>query len=424
MIPGTHAMDKVIQQPRGLTRRRSIVLGAAALLLLGAAVAVPSVRRWAQTDRSVSAARLRIADVVRGDLERDVAAQGRIVAALHPTLFSPAQGIVVLEVKAGTVVKKGQDLARVDSPELLSRANQERSSLQSLQADLGRQEIAARQAGLKSRQSVEVLTMRRNAARRARERAEQLFKEGLLNSVDYERAQDDLQTAELELKNAGETAQLEKETLEFELRNRRLAVERQASVARELQRQVDLLRVTAPFDGMVATINVQDRDSVGPNQPILTVVDLSAFEVEFDVPENYATLLAPGTRAEILYEGRTYPGKVTVVSPEVRDSQVRGTVAFDGDTPPGLRQSQRVSVRMVLEKKDGVLKTARGPFLESGGGRYAYVVEGGIATRREIAVGAVSVTEVEIVRGLREGDRIVVSDTSLFEGAGTVLVRD
>jgi HlyD family secretion protein len=424
MITSTSAMDKVIEQPRGMTRRRAILLAAVAALLLGAAVAVPTVRRWAQTERSVPASRLRFADVVRGDIERDVAAQGRIVAALHPTLFSPAQGIVALEVKAGTVVSKGQELARVDSPELLSRHNQERSSLLSLQADLGRQEIAARQAVLRSRQSVDVLTMRRNAARRARERAEELFKEGLLNSVDYERAQDDLQTAELELRNAHETAQLEKETLEFELRNRRLAVERQASVARELQRQVELLRVVAPFDGMVATVNVQDRDAVGPNQAVLTIVDLSAFEVEFDVPENYATLLAPGTRAEILYEGRTYPGKVTVVSPEVRDSQVRGTVVFDGDTPPGLRQSQRVSVRMVLERKSGVLKTARGPFLESGGGRHAYVVEDGIARRRDIGVGAVSVSEVEIVRGLREGERIVVSDTSVFEGAGTVLVRE
>jgi HlyD family secretion protein len=424
MIPGTSSMDKVIEQPRGLTRRRAVLIAAASVLLLGAAAAVPTVRRWAATERSVPGSRLRIADVVRGDLERDVAAQGRIVAALHPTLFSPAQGIVALAVKAGTVVKKGQDLARVESPELLSRFNQERSSLQALQGDLGRQEIATRQAGLRSRQNVEVLTMRRNAARRARERAEQLYKEGLLNSVDYERSEDDRQTAELELKNAVETQQMENETLEFELHNRRLAVERQASVARELQRQVDLLRVTAPFDGMVATVNVQDRDAVGPNQAILTIVDLSAFEVEFEVPENYATLLAPGTHAEILYEGRTYPGKVTVVSPEVRDSQVRGTVAFDGETPPGLRQSQRVSVRMVLEQKNGVLKTARGPFLESGGGRYAYVVEGGIARRREIAVGAVSVSEVEILRGLGEGERIVVSDTSLFEGAGTVLIRD
>ena len=417
-------MDKVVTPPRGLTRRRAILIGAGAALLLALALAVPLLRRWAVTDRSVEASRLRLATVVRGDLERDVAAQGRIVAALHPTLFSPAQGIVALTAKAGSVVKKGQLLAHIDSPELVSRFNQERASTQSLEADLGRQEIAVRQAVLRTRQNIEVLTMRRNAARRARERAQELFAQGLLNKVDEERSEDDLQTAELELKNAQESTQLEKETLEFELRNRRLAVDRQASVARELQRQVDLLQVTAPFDGMVATVNVQDRDAVGPNQPVLTIVDLSAFEVEFDVPENYAALLAPGTRAEILYEGRPYPGRVTVVSPEVRDSQVRGTVVFDGDTPPNLRQSQRVSVRMVLERRQGVLKTARGPFLESGGGRSVYVVEGGIATRRPVEVGAVSVAEVEILRGLAEGQRIVVSDTSIFEGANTVLIRE
>jgi len=416
-------MDRVVDTPRGLTRRRRLLLAAGVLLLLGLGFSVPLLRRWAVSERSVEASRLRFATVVRGDLERDVAAQGRIVAALHPTLFSPAQGIVALTAKAGSVVKKGELLARIESPELLSRFNQEKATTQSLQADLGRQEIAVRQAGLRARQSIDVLTMRRNAARRARERAQELFGQGLLNKVDEERSGDDLQTAELELKNAHETAQLEKETLEFELRNRRLAVERQASVAQELQRQVDLLQVRAPFAGMVATVALQDRDAVAPNQAVLTIVDLSAFEVEFDVPENYAALLAPGTRAEILYEGRTYPGRVTVVSPEVRDSQVRGTVVFDGATPANLRQSQRVSVRMVLERRSNVLKTARGPFLESGGGRYAYVVEGGMATRREVQVGAVSVGEVEILRGLSEGQQLVVSDTSVFEGANTVLIR-
>ena len=112
-----------------------------------------------------------------------------------------------------------------------------------------------------------------------------------------------------------------------------------------------------------------------------------------------------------------------MVSPEIRDSQVRGTVVFDGETPPNLRQSQRVSVRMVLERKTSVVKTARGPFLESGGGRHAYVVENGVAAKREIEVGAVSVSEVEIVRGIQPGEKVVISDTSVFEGAKTVLIR-
>jgi HlyD family secretion protein len=409
MIPGTSAMDKVIEQPRGLGARRWGLIGLVAVVLLGVAALVPAARRWSRADRAVDAARLRVADVVRGDLERDVSAQGRIVAALHPTLFSPAQGIVTLDVKAGSEVKQGQLLARVESPELKSRLVQEQSTLASLRSDLGRQEIAARQ-------SVDVLTMRLAAARRGRERAEALFKEGLLNRVDQEKAIDDLEEATLSLRNAKESGQLEVD-------NRRLAVARQQSIVSEMQRLVTGLAVTAPFDGMVATVNVQDRDAVNQNQPLLTVVNLSEFEVEFDIPENYASDMAMGTRAEILYEGKMYPGKVTAVSPEIRDSQVRGTVVFDGETPPNLRQSQRVSVRMVLERKTGVVKTARGPFLESGGGRQAYVVDNGVAVKREIQVGAVSVSEVEITKGVNPGERIVVSDTSVFEGARTVLIR-
>ena len=76
-----------------------------------------------------------------------------------------------------------------------------------------------------------------------------------------------------------------------------------------------------------------------------------------------------------------------------------------------------------MERKTGVVKTARGPFLESGGGRQAYVVDNGVAVKREIQVGAVSVSEVEILKGVSPGEKVVVSDTSVFEGARTVLIR-
>lgn len=423
MIQGTSAMDKAVAQPKGLGRRNVILMAAGGAALLVAAVLAPAVLRWMRAERAIDSNRLNVGVVSRGDLDRDVSAQGRIVAALHPTLFSPVAGIVALSVKAGTEVRKGQLLARIESPELMSRRAQERSTLLALQGDLGRQEIAARQSGLRTRQALEVQTMRQAAARRAMVRAQELFEQGLLNKVDFERTKDDLEIAGLELAQAQQTLQLEKETLEYEVSNRRLQVARQRSVVDETERQVRGLEVAAPFDGMVATVNVQDRDAVAANGPILTVVNLSAFEVEFDVAENYASDLLPGTQAEILYEGKTYPGKVTVVSPEIRDSQVKGTLAFDGDTPPGLRQSQRVSVRMLLERKSNVLKLPRGPFVESGGGRHAYVVEDGVATKREIQVGAVSVSEVEVVRGLQAGDQVVVSDTSIFEGAKTVLIR-
>jgi len=423
MIPGTHAMDKPVERTKGLSRRQLILLVAAGAILVAVALSIPAMLRWARADRAVDSARLNFGVVKRGDLDRDVSGQGRIVAALHPTLFTPVSGIVSLSVKAGTEVKKGQLLARVDSPELVSRRVQERSTLQALQSDLGRQEIAARQAAQRAKQTADILAMRLAAAERAMTRAQELSQQGLINRVDFERAKDELELARLEAESAKQTAQFERESLTFEVQNRRLQVARQQSVVLETERQVQQLQIAAPFDGMVANVNIQDRDAVPANAPVMTVVNLAAFEVEFDVAENYASDLLPGTPAEIQYEGKPYPGKVTAVSPEIRDSQVRGTVVFDGKSPEGLRQSQRVSVRLLLERKTNVLKAPRGPFVESGGGRTAYVVEDGIATKREIQVGSMSVSEVEIVRGLQEGDQLVISDTSQFEGARTVLIR-
>jgi HlyD family secretion protein len=424
MIENTSAMDKAIAKTRGISMRTIAGLTAGAVLVGGFVLAIPTIRRWSRAERSIDGARLRTGVVARGDLERDVSAEGRIVAALHPTLFSPAQGIVTVAVKAGSEVKKGQVLARIESPELRSRLAQARSTLASLEADRGRQRIGSRQAEMRAKQNVDVLGVRAAAADRAMQRAQTSSDEGLIGRAEFEKAQDDARIAAIELKNAQGSADLDKETLEYDVRTRELDVERQRTALAELQRQVDELTVAAPFDGMVANLGVQDRDAVAPNQPILTVVNLSAFEVEFQVPENESSEVTPGTRAEIFYEGRTYPGKVTAISPEIRDSQVRGTVVFAGDPPAGLRQSQRVTTRIVLEKRVNVLKVPRGPFLESGGGRRAYVVDAGMATVREIEAGASSVSEVEIVRGLEPGERIVLSDISVFEGAKTVLLTN
>lgn len=424
MIDDLSAMDRPVERPRGLSRRAVLGIAAGVAAVAGLALLAPTVRRWARAEKAVAAASIRIGTVVKGTLVRDASAQGRIVASLHPTLFSPAQGIVSLSVKAGANVTRGQLLARIESPELKSRLAQERSTLAVLRSSLGRQKIEARQQTFKDAQNVALLELKLEAARRLLERARRTFDEGILNRTDFEKAKDDVKIAEMELANAREAEKLGVETASYDLRDKELQEERQASGVAELQRQVDQLTIVAPFDGMVATVNLQDRDAVAANAAVLTVVNLAKFEVEITLPENYAVDALPGTVTRILYEGREYPGRVTAISPEIRDSQVTGTVVFDGEPPSGLRQSQRVSVRMVFEDKPNVLKLPRGPFLESGGGRQAFVVADGIATRKDIAVGAISVSEVEIVRGLSEGDKVVVSDTSDFAGARTVLIRN
>ncbi len=423
MIQSTSAMDRPVER-RGATSTRLVVGGLAlAVLAVVAIFALPRVSSWWSAERSIDISRLRTAAVTRGDLQRDLSVQGRIIAAFHPTTSSSSSGIVSLRVRAGDVVEKGQVLAVVDSPELRSRLEQEQSTLLSLGSDLDRQRIAARQTVLADKQAVDLAAVGLEAARRAMSRAERSRAEGILNDVELERAQDDLARARLSLDHARQSAQLQEETLEFEVRNRELLIERHRLVVQELRRQVGDLHVRAPVGGLVARLDVEEHDAVTPGQALVAVVDLTTFEVEILIPESYADEIGHGTTAIINYSGSEYSAAVRSVSPEVEGSQVRGIVEFTGGAPEGLRQNQRVTTRLILESKSDVLKVPRGPFLEATGGRQAYVITGDTAVLRAIVTGATSMSEVEIVSGLEEGDTVILSDTSRFEGASRVYLQ-
>jgi HlyD family secretion protein len=423
LMQGSATMDRPIERPRW-TGRRVFWLVAAILLVGGLAVLYPSIRRWSAAETSVSLGRLRLATVSRGDLIRDVSAQGSIVAAFSPTLTSSARGTARVAVNPGEVVERGRLLVAIESPEVDSRLAQERSTLVSLQADWQRQRILSQQSRAQSEQDIRLLEVELEAADRALDRAERIRAEGLLNAVEYEEAQDGVKVTGLKLDLARQKAQFDAESLEFEISDRASRVERQRLVVQDLERQVEDLSIRSPVDGLVSRVSINDRDSVTAGQEIVTVVDLSAFEVEVMIPEIYSDELSAGVEATITYDNREWQGAVKSISPEVEGSRVRTRVEFVGEAPENLKQNQRVSTRLLLESKTDVLKVQRGPFLENGSGRQAYVIDDGVAVLRPVQIGSLSVSEVEILSGLEAGDQIIISDTSRFEGAERVLLTD
>ncbi len=423
-IRDTSATDTAVDPRPKLLRRRYQIIGAAVGGLLLLIVIVLLIRNWAAAEVSVPRARVRIAEVTRGPFIRDISAQGTVVAAVSPTMFSPATGTVHFLVQAGDVVKKEQPIATVESPELRNELEREQASLAGLEIAVQRQAIDTRRQLVANQQASDLADVAIQAAERELRRANDSWKQKLISERDFEKARDDAAAARVNHKHAIETASLQKESLEFELRARRLERDGQRLVVQDLERRVGDLNIKSPADGVIGTLAVAERSSVALNAPLLTVVDLTAFEIEFLVPESYADDLALGMDAEVTYAARTYAAKVSAVSPEVRQGQVTGRLRFSGDIPQGMRQNQRVSARIVLESRDDVLKVARGPFLDSGGGRLAYIVQDDIAVRAKIQTGATSISEVEILEGLSPGDQIIVSNLGEFERVETVRLTD
>ena len=120
-------------------------------------MATPWVKRWANASVSVPYDRVRTATVTRGDLVRDVSVQGRIVAAVSPTLYATESGTITLHVEAGEQVLAGQVLASVDSPDLASLLQQAESALEQRKMELERQRIESRQQALDKRKAAEAV---------------------------------------------------------------------------------------------------------------------------------------------------------------------------------------------------------------------------------------------------------------------------
>ncbi|MGK0304402.1 MAG: HlyD family secretion protein [Gammaproteobacteria bacterium] len=426
-IADTSGQDTAVLKTSN-NKAKWLALGFISIAVLVYVTLAPTISNWSNSDVSISAQRVRLAKVTQGDFVRDLSVQGRVVAAVSPKLYSPAQGTISLKVDAGDTVLKGQVLATIDSPELSNQLKQEQSALQRLQMELDRQKIQSSKQALVNQKTVDLAKVALTAADREKRRADKAYASQSVSQIDYEKAQDDLENARLVFKHSVKDAELNLESLEFEVKTKRLFVERQNLLVAELSRQVEELTLLSPVNGLVGNLSVEQKNQVAKNQSILSVVDLSEFEIEVDIPESYADDLAIGMAAEINLNGETHSAKLVTISPEIENNQVTGRVRFislsDADMiqPQGLRQNQRLTTRILMEHKQDVLMVQRGQFLETSNGRVAYIVKNDMAERTPIDTGARSLSSVEVLNGLSLGDTIIVSGTDQFNGAQSVLI--
>jgi len=422
MIREPSAQDRPITPARARfpLRIAAGVAGAMALVVLAAWL----FSGWRNSAVAANASRLRIAPVTQGTLVRDASVNGRVVAAVSPTLYAPAPATVSLKVNAGDTVKKGQVLAQLESPELANALRREQSTYEELKSEVARQEVLAQKAKLTAQREADQAEIERAAAQRVFERIEKAGGLGVVPRNDFEKAQDALRSAEIRGRHAIEAAKLEGSDIDLQLRSRREQLTRQRLSLDEAKRRVDELSVRAPMDGLVGSLSVVDRTVVPANAPLMTLVDLSRLEVEIEIPESYVRDLGLGMKSEIAAGDIKAVGKLVAISPEVVRNQVLGRVRFEGAQPAGLRQSQRVPARLLIDERPNALIVPRGPFVEAHGGKYAYVMEDGFAVRKPIRIGGTSVASVQIAEGVKEGDRVVIAGSEEFENAPRVKINE
>ena len=353
-IADTSSQDTQLPPP---SRKKIYIAGGvvALLLVVVGIFAYPHISRWNQSETSVAVSRLSFSTVRFGDLVSDISVDGRVVSGASPSVYAQQQGVLTLEVEVGQDVVQGQVLGTIVHPFLSSQLQREKTQLVFMNAQLNRTTNSMKQRELSNKRNRELAEVEETAARREADRAQRSFDSGAISDLEYRKAMDNLESAQLRLEHAKEFEVLDKESFGFEIEAARLARDQQELVISEFQEHVNQLTIRAPLAGSIGNILVERQTWVAPGRELLTVVDLSQLELETSVPQTFADDVRTRNRSRNQNWIRSTTKALTSsISQEVVDNQVSVRVKFVDETPDGLRRNQRVSVRLLIATHESV----------------------------------------------------------------------
>jgi HlyD family secretion protein len=413
----TAEMDHRIERPRWSRRRRLIAAGVAAACILGGGAAIglllaakPSVR--------VPAAGVTI-DTVQIGVFHDLAALRAKAAPKDVFYLDTLEGGQVEKVlaHAGDMVREGQPLVQFRNTQLeldvLDREGRLAESITQLQA-YEKQLEDTRLSNAKTSAEIDYNIVRLS---RAAERRDALLAKGFLSreahdqvhdELDYDRRLRPLQSESDQRQDALRRAQLPR--IETELNNLRDSLK----IARA---KLDDLVVHAPIGGRLTDMDLYVGQIRNRGERLGQIVPDTGFKLKAPVDEYYLDRVRVGEAGQVELDGRTYPLRVTLVDPQVKDAVFQVELAFMGAPPAGLLPGQALDGRLFLGGDRRGLVLPAGGFLEKTGGDWVMVVDrtGHHAERRRIHLGRRNADQVEVLGGLAAGERVITSDYTGFE---------
>lgn len=364
---------------------------------------------------TVERATLLVDTVKRGEMRRDVRGNGTLVPEdLRIVSALTAGRIERIVARPGTKVDAGSVLLEMSNPDVqLEALDAER------QLTLAEAELATQRASLETQRLavVSALAAARTELREAERQvrvAERLSADGLSSGMDVERARD--RAAEAQERHESEKRRLAvvEDATRAQLALRRSEVDRMRSIAAFQRARVASMQVRAGQRGVVQSLPLQPGQWVNPGQELARVAGQDRLKAVLQVPESQARDLALGLRARVDTRDGVIEGHVVRVDPAVQGGTVAVDVALEGALPRAARPDLSVDGTIEIDRIANALFVGRPAEASTESATSLFVLEPGgrVAVRRPVRLGRGAADAVEILEGLEEGDRVILSEMS------------
>jgi HlyD family secretion protein len=421
--PSGGGMDRVVRvSPRARWLRR----GASAAGILGVAAAL-----LAAMPRGLPVARgdLSVDTVKPGIFDDELVVRAAVVPARSVLLDATDGGRVDAVLAAdGALVNAGDLLYRLSNPqreqEVLARSSEVAQQL----ANLSVQRTALASARAAQRRELATLAFDLERTDAETERTRRLAQQGFVSPVAL---QDALRRSGLQkrlLDQAREDDDAELRTREQSLHELERAVAGLEDGLRLVRAAAAGLAARAPIAGRLAGFALQVGASVHAGDHLGRVDAEGEFKLGAQVDEFYRDRLRVGLAGSVRPDdGRPATAlRLARIQPQISNGQVGVELEFSGAAPRGLQAGQSVDARIVLGDSRPALLLSDGPFYADSGGAWVYVLDGAGASaqRRGVRLGRRAAGRIEVLDGLRAGDRVIVSGVRRFADATHLRISD
>jgi HlyD family secretion protein len=390
------SMDKPIARSRAW--RRYLPYGIAAMVVLVAAGAV-----WLQQSKGhvyrVPLNRLTLATVSAGPFQEYIAVRGTVAPLIIDYLTTDQGGTVKqVLVEDGARVKRGQKLIILSNP--------------ALQLQVAAQQITFEQTRFKYQHDLldiehQISQLKSNLAR------DKILLDGnAIAPSTYQQEQEDYRYY-LNLREAT----IASRDAEQRVRTTQLTGQSAGSQADIANAGVDALTVRAPMDGQLTALAAEVGESKAQGAVLGQVNSADRFKLTAQVDEFYLPHMSVGLESLFSVDGQDFKARIAKVYPQVSNGTFKVDLYFDGAAPRDIHVGQALDLKVELSGAAQALIVANGPFYQDTGGNWAFVVaaDGTHAERRNIRLGRRNPDAVEVVDGLKPGERIIVSGYEGFQ---------
>lgn len=407
---------------RERNRRRILLAAGAAAVLAALTLGLSRLKPAAPVvDRAV----LVIETVKRGPMVREVRGPGTLVPVEANWIAAATDARVArIVIRPGTAVRRDTVILELADPAQVQRTLDARYRLAAGEADLVSLRNRLRSDQLNGRAAAARLKAEYEQARLRASVDEKLAAQGVQSDLTRQLSRNTADELQNRYALESERLGIDTDSIESQLAAQRAKVEQLRAQSRLEEQQLASLSVRAGIDGVLQQLNVEIGQRVAAGTVLAKAVEPARLMAQLRIPDTQARDVIVGQAAAIDTRDGVVQGHVMRIDPASQNATVTVDVALDGPLPRGARPDLAIDGTIELERLGSVLQVARPVRAQEHAHGSVFRVEGRAAVRVPVEFGRTSVTSIEIVRGLAEGDRVITTDMSAWDEVDRVQIND